>query len=227
MLLISLFGWMVHRNLEVISDLLLFGLLVWLGMFIEKFFHVNWISMLKLRYSYGVTGSQQFSYLAVEHYKYYIDDSYANWIGTAMVAIGNDKLEWQETKKSNVGFDLEVFNGILTIKGDYYINTTDNLLSENQLPLSSGFSSYTENIGEVENRGFELMATGRIFNKGSILWTVSGSILRNTNKIVRISEALKKANEELELAAGTNPNFIYREGEAMDAIYVVKSLGID
>ena len=79
-------------------------------------------------------------------------------------------------KKSNVGFDLEVFNGILTIKGDYYINTTDNLLSENQLPLSSGFSSYTENIGEVENRGFELMATGRIFNKGSILWTVSGSI---------------------------------------------------
>ncbi len=43
-------------------------------------------------------------------------------------------------KKSNVGFDLEVFfNGILTIKGDYYINTTDNLLSENQLPLSSGF----------------------------------------------------------------------------------------
>ena len=60
-------------------------------------------------------------------YKYYIDDSYANWIGTAMVAIGNDKLEWQETKKSNVGFDLEVFNGILTIKGDYYINTPDNL----------------------------------------------------------------------------------------------------
>ena len=51
--------------------------------------------------------------------------------------------------------------------------------------------------------------------------------MRNTNKIVRISEALKKANEELELAAGTNPNFIYREGEAMDAIYVVKSLGID
>lgn len=194
----------------------------------EKFFHVNWISMLKLRYSYGVTGSQQFSsYQAMRTYKYYIDDSYANWIGTAMVAIGNDKLEWQETKKSNVGFDLEVFNGILTIKGDYYINTTDNLLSENQLPLSSGFSSYTENIGEVENRGFELMATGRIFNKGSILWTVSGSILRNTNKIVRISEALKKANEELELAAGTNPNFIYREGEAMDAIYVVKSLGID
>lgn len=71
------------------------------------------------------------------------------------------------------------------------------------------------------------MATGLVFNKGSILWTVSGSILRNTNKIVRISEALKKANEELELAAGTNPNFIYREGEAMDAIYVVKSLGID
>ena len=55
-----------------------------------------------------------------------------------MVAIGNDKLEWQGNEKSN-GFDLEVFNGILTIKGDYYINTTDNLLSENQLPLSSGF----------------------------------------------------------------------------------------
>lgn len=97
------------------------------------------------------------------------------------------------------------------------------------LPLANGFPSYTANIGKVKNSGLEMsMSAYAIRNTDkNVFWTISASMVHEKNEIVKISEALKAANEELEASGGSNPQYMYREGEALRTIYVVPSLGID
>lgn len=197
----------------------------------EKFMeNLEWLNRLKLRGSYAVTGSVNFdAYQALATYKYYLDDRYRNWFGSYLMGLANKDLEWQKTKKWDVGLEAGLFNNRLKLVADVYINKTNNLLSEMNLPLTNGFSSYKDNVGIVKNNGVELSLSGYLIrNTGkNMIWSLSGSFIYEKNEIVKISEALKVANQELELAGGTNPNFMYREGEALRTIYVVPSLGID
>ena len=197
----------------------------------EKFMEgIAWLDRLKLRASYAVTGSVNFSaYQALASYEYFTGDRYRYWFGSKLMGLANEDLTWQETDKWNVGLELAVLSNRLRLTADYYRNTTGNLLSEMYLPLANGFPSYTANIGEVRNTGVELSAFGYLIRntEKNIIWSLSASMVHEKNEIVKISDALKAENEELEARGGSNPNFLYREGEALRTIYVVPSLGID
>ena len=195
----------------------------------EKFMQgVSWINRLKLRGSYAVTGSVNFSpYQALGTYEFYSPDRYRYWFGTRLKGIANEDLEWQRTDKFDIGMELDVLDSRLKLVIDLYRNTTDNLLSEMNLPLANGFPSYTANIGKVRNQGLELSLTANILKSKTLNWQVSASMIHESNKILKISDALKEANAALEKQGGANPNFLYREGEALRTIYVVPSYGID
>lgn len=197
----------------------------------EKFMeNVLWLDRLKLRGSYAVTGSVNFdAYQALATYEYYTDDRYRYWFGSHLKGLANDDLEWQKTDKWNFGLEIGAFHNRLKVTTDIYTNQTNNLLSEMYLPLTNGFPSYTDNVGKVKNKGVEVALSGYPIRntEKNIIWSVSASFIHEKNEIVKISEALKVANEELELQGGSNPNFMYREGEALRTIYVVPSLGID
>ena len=156
-----------------------------------------------------------------------MDDRYRYWFGTHLMGIANKDLEWQRTYKWNLGFEAGILDGKFKLTADIYRNTTDNLLSEMNLPLANGFPSYTANVGKVRNQGFELSAMAYLLRGKNVNWTLSLSMIHETNRILRISDALKEANKELEMRGGSNPNFLYREGEALRTIYVVPSYGID
>ena len=157
----------------------------------EKFMkNVKWIDKLKLRASFGQTGSQKFSaYQAVATYSYYLSDRYNQWIGAYQKALENRDLEWQKTDKWNAGIELNLFDNRLNLVADVYLDKTSNLLSSLDLPLSNGFTSYIENIGKVENRGFEVKATAFIVrdNAKRLSWSVTGSLVHNKDKIGRAS----------------------------------------
>lgn len=197
----------------------------------ESFLQDNpYISQLRLRASYGSTGSQQFSsYQAMETYSYYVGDRYNIWMGAYQLALGNKNLEWQTTDKYNIGLEAGLFNDRVNINLDFYLDKTSSLLSSLELPYSNGFDSYTENIGAVENRGFELKASVWMIRdtRRRLMWSVTGNLAHNKDKITKLSEAMKAANEKLALIGGSNPNRILREGDSQDAIYAVPSLGID
>lgn len=197
----------------------------------EKFMEkVVWLDRLKLRGSYAVTGAVNFdAYQALATYEYYIDDRYRQWFGSYLMGLANEDLEWQKTRKWNFGLELGLFNNRLKLVADVYSNKTNNLLSEMYLPLTNGFSSYTDNVGVVKNSGVEISVSGYLIRntEKNIIWSASAGFIHERNEIVKISEALKVANRELEAEGGSNPNFIYREGEALRTIYVVSSLGID
>lgn len=193
--------------------------------------HLPFIDRLKLKAAYGVTGNQQFyAYQPLATYSYITNDHYKNWVGASQTALGNPNLQWQKTGKYNVGMESELFHGRLTLQADIYKENTSNLLSSLDLPYSNGFTSYVENIGKLEQTGWELMASVMILRNEAkrINWSVTGNIAYNADKIVQLSQAMKAANDKLAtLTDGNTPNKIIREGASQNTIYAVRSLGID
>ncbi|MFV0289598.1 MAG: SusC/RagA family TonB-linked outer membrane protein [Mangrovibacterium sp.] len=190
------------------------------------------ISTLRVRYSYGVTGSLQFSpYDAKTTYSYLTgDDRYDGNLGTTIKKIGNDKLKWQTTYQHNTGFDLSLWKSRFSVGGNYYYKRTEDLITSVKLPLSNGYTTYTENMGDVQNQGFELNASVQVLTQTRQRPGVSvrGSISHNRNKLLKLSEAMKDINETNEgNSDNLAPVYLYREGESMNALYVVPSLGID
>lgn len=189
------------------------------------------IKRLKLRGSMGTTGSQDFkAYQALQTYRYVAGDRYYSWVGAQLIELGNERLRWQQKTNYNVGLEGDFFNSRLLVTSDFYIETTNGLISSVDLPASNGFSRYIDNIGKLENKGMELKVTYHIvpFNpKRGFAWSVMGSVFHNRNKIIQISQALKDAQKDIETAVNTSPDRLYKEGYSSNTIWVVPSLGID
>lgn len=198
----------------------------------EKFMKaLPWVNLLKLRGSYGLTGSQNFNpYQAKATYNYYTDVVYDNITGAYLMAMANNELKWQQTADLNVGFDMQIFSRF-NVRLDVYRSKTKDALLPLTLPTSTGFTSYQENLGNVQNMGFDLSANWKFWSKGSDYLTLNGSISHNKNKVVKINDALKSFNDSQEENASdngtTSPVIRYEEGQSMTAIWAVRSLGID
>ncbi|MCC8172892.1 MAG: SusC/RagA family TonB-linked outer membrane protein [Odoribacter sp.] len=107
---------------------------------------VEWMDRLKLRASFGYTGSQGFSpYQAIATFKYYMDTNYNGYIGSYLVALGNPDLRWQKRADTNIGIDIDLFHNRLNARFDYYIANTDGFLINVTTPPSMGFYSYVDN----------------------------------------------------------------------------------
>lgn len=193
----------------------------------------SWIHRLLLRADYGTSGSQNFSaFQARTTFQSQYGNLYNNlWQGMQMMALGNPDLEWQITRSFNVGMEASLLRERISIRADVYERITDGILMDINLPISSGFSSFKANLGKVSNRGLESNIYGWIIrqpNRG-FQWMVSAGLVTNKNKVLSISNGVKKLNEEL----GSNVNMIkqstnmVKEGQALNTLYVVKSLGID
>ncbi len=188
------------------------------------------INSLRLRLSYGITGSQDFNpYQAMTTFTYYGKEKYRNWVGSYVLGLGNEDLGWQQTGQLNLGIESLLFNGAVRLNVDVYNKLTDDLLSDINLPTAIGFNSYKANIGKVRNRGIEVTANVYLLRdtEREITWSVGGSLAHNKNEIMKISNSLEFLNEELLDNADSNPSFLFEEGQSMNTIFAVHSLGID
>ena len=196
----------------------------------EKFLKgSDFLNVLRLRLSYGETGSQKFSaYQALPMFKYYDNDRYGYWGGAYLMGLGNEDLKWQVTSQYNAGLEFTILKNRIKGSLDLYTKTTTNLLSSMDLPLSTGFSSYMENIGKVKNTGFEASLSGYLVRdtERDITLMVSGKLAYNKNEIVKLSDDLKRQTAKM-LEADADINTLYYEGRSQNSIYAVRSLGID
>lgn len=194
--------------------------------------NTNIFSNLRLKASYGITGTMDFSRAAIETmYAYDSSLIYKGWSVAHLQGLGNPNLTWQETASANIGFELGLFDQRFSLIFDYYKKTTNGLISLRELPLAMGFSSYSENAGKVENAGFELYANVFLLrdHERELSWMLTGQLVYNKNKILRLSEGMKRQNENY-LIHGTStlqPSHLLFEGRSMYDMYAVKSLGID
>ncbi|MDR0766237.1 MAG: SusC/RagA family TonB-linked outer membrane protein [Odoribacteraceae bacterium] len=197
----------------------------------EKFMeNAAWLTRLKLRASIGYTGSQNFnSYQSLATYSYYLSDTYDGNVGAYLLGIANDELQWQRKHDQNIGVDMILLDRRLSIRADYYVATTDDLLTAVTIPSSTGFTSYMENLGKVKNTGMEFRVTYHAWanpeQRAFVNLYAAGT--RNTNKIVQISNSLASFNDEQVANATNKPVVRYEEGQSMSAIWAVPSRGID
>lgn len=209
----------------------------------EQFMHrVNFISEFVIRGSYGVTGTQGFApYQSRELYSYgdllkpYVS---SDGTGVELVAMPNEKLKWQQTDTWNAALELGFLKGRITARAEYFQKLTKNSLTQVTLAPSLGFDSYPENMGTLENKGIELNIAFIPYQDpaNSAFWTISINGSHNTDRLKKISEAMRSMNKvnseqmsDIDLAKknGYKPLAHYEEGESINRIWVVKSLGID
>src|SRR5690606_35841302 len=170
------------------------------------------------------------AYQAQTRYTFGTDNIYDGGLGAEIVGLGNDALSWQDVRNLNSGVDLTMFNEALDVKFDQYHTTTNNTITTITLPSSTGFNSYAENLGKIENIGYEVGARYKILNRpqSGLMWSVNASAFSNKNTLKELSNSLKAINDKLD--AGSNqrvPNILLREGQSINTIYAVRSLGVD
>lgn len=196
----------------------------------EKFFQDHQIvNTLRIRGSYGETGSQQFqSYQALSTFKYYTGKRYIIWNGAELMGLGNEKLKWQVTKQIDGGIEIGLLDNRISASFDMYSKKTSNLLSQMDLPLANGFSSFADNVGEVKNVGFEAILSGYLMRDThrEIIWSVTSKLAYNKDEITKLSEAIKRQTE-LAKAQEVEINELLYEGYSKNSIWAVPSLGID
>jgi TonB-linked SusC/RagA family outer membrane protein len=148
---------------------------------------VEFVSQLKPRVSYGVTGNFNIpnygSIGLVGSSPYTLGDQLVP--GATQNTLGNEDLTWETTKQLNMGADFGLFNDRLYGTVDYYVSNTEDLLLNVNVPSSTGFASVLTNIGEVRNSGFEAQVTSRNL-VGDFQWDTDFSIGSNSNKVLRL-----------------------------------------
>lgn len=203
----------------------------------ERFLHrARFINMLRLKTSYGQTGAASGAAEtdAYTWYRYATDNRYMNWTGAVLGGLGNPDLTWQTTKEFNVGTEFSLFDNRLRGTFDVYVKKTDNLLSSINIPLAMGFPSYRANVGKVANRGWEAFLQGYIVRdyRRRINLLVGVQLVYNRNRIVHLSQTIRDQTNAYMLSDATDEDAsgvqnLFYEGRPQNAIYAVRSLGID
>ena len=186
--------------------------------------------VFKVRGSAGYTGKVTFSpFQAMTMYQYLNDYEYKNGIGAVPVTIGNVDLTWERTMNYNVGLDLSMFDRRLNFTIDAYIRNTEDLLLDKSKAPSTGVTTATSNLGELQNKGLEYQIDGYIFRNNDFYWRLATSGYMNRNKITKIDKALEEINKQNQENAGLylTPLPQYAEGESVTALKLVRSAGID
>lgn len=140
---------------------------------------VDAISEIKLRVSYGTSGNQVIaSYESLDQY-----EAEQTPFGEVAVPIyyqnqlPNPNLTWETTSQVDAGIDLGFFNNRFTATLDYYEKITDDLLFTNQAaPAQSGFTTYTQNTGSLETKGFEASFSAKIVRGKNFSWSLNGNV---------------------------------------------------
>ena len=154
----------------------------------------EWIDNLKIRAGYGQTSNQAISpyttlgTLGTTPYNFGDegDPSYA--MGYYPSKLANQELGWEYSSTWNYGIDFSLFNSRLSGTIEYYTMKTKDILLNVSLPSTAGVSSYMANIGETENKGFEMTLNGTIIdNKNGWTWEAGFNVAANRNKLTALA----------------------------------------
>jgi len=188
---------------------------------------LNVFSNLKMRLSYGSSGNDRiplYGYIStLEPTLYYFNNAFPG-AGFAPTVPGNNDLGWETTYQFDIGLDLGFFENRISVTTDYYIKKTVDMLYNFSLPWTSGYDSYTKNIGSLRNTGFEF-AINTVNFVNAFTWNTSFNFSVNKNEILDLNgKDLFINNDTYKLKIGNWS--IIREGEEMGSFYGLVADGI-
>ncbi|MBC9797174.1 SusC/RagA family TonB-linked outer membrane protein [Sinomicrobium weinanense] len=149
----------------------------------------NTVSNLKLRGSYGIVGEQGVS--AYNSFDLFNPQfNYFNETLTPAVILaapGSDGLTWETTKQLDLGIEMAFFNNRISLEADYYKKKTEDLLLFRDLPNTAG-NRVLENVGSVENKGFEFVLNTVNISNGNFNWDTSFTLSTNKSKVLDLGD---------------------------------------
>lgn len=159
----------------------------------EQFFTWKPLTSGKLRLSYGQNGNRSLGnpYLALANLatgngsQGYLDNggNYKQFVYLMIDRMKNPNLQWEKTTAYNVGLDLGFFNDRLTGTFDYFFMPTQNMVMQQVLPVFTGFPFITTNLGEVQNKGFEIAITSQNIKNKDFSWNTTFGFSKYKNKV--------------------------------------------
>jgi TonB-linked SusC/RagA family outer membrane protein len=179
---------------------------------------IDWLSLGKLRASYGKTGNDRigdFTYLGT----WTGGANYLDQPASSPTRIANNELKWEETVTFDLGLELALFDNRLNINAGYFKGKTTDLLYGNPIPESTGFATVQANIGEVENSGIELdLQSVNVNTASGFKWSTTFNISFLDNKVVSLLDPEP-------ILQGFASAII--EGEPLNTFYAYEFLGVN
>jgi len=197
----------------------------------ERFFKdIQQITSLKLRASWGESGNP-----AIQPYQSLplgLLTSTSQGAGTGL-AVGlapnlpNRSLTWETTAQTNIGLDFGLFNDRITGTLDYYLKQTDGALSTVQLAPSAGFNTIIDNVGEVENEGFEFSLNTLLVDQQDFDFSLGIIASVNNNEVTRTKNNQDIIGSLSSSNGGENIFNVIRVGEELGSFLGYQFTGFD
>ncbi len=181
------------------------------------------LATLKLRASYGTTGNQGISDFASRTLA--SSQAYSGVTGLVNSQLGNPNLKWEQTAETDIGADIGFFNQRVNLIVDWYNRSTSNLLVQRPVPATSGYTSVWDNVGAIENRGFDfnLQTTNvKAATRGGFEWTSNLNVTFNKNKITELYDGLPITG-----TVSGRVTSVAAVGQPLGTFYVFKFLRVD
>lgn len=171
----------------------------------------------KLKVTYGIAGSDgitDFGYIAYSNSSNYGDNA-----ATYVNNLANPYLQWEETRKFDLGLELSFFNNRLNVSADYFSHRSDNTLFNQVLSVVTGFTSISSNLdGVVTNKGVELAVSAEPVRAGNFRWNTQLNLSTLRNKLVSLPGLD---------ALATFYRYQFRVGEPLSLVWGFRYLGVD
>ena len=178
------------------------------------------INYLRLTAGYDVSGNDDIDYYAAR--SYFSSSQFLETIaGLTFASIGNTKIQWETTRRINVGLETNLFDNRLNLSFNYFTSKTDNLLTRQSLGFLSGLSENWTNDGELKNNGFDASAAVKVIALKDFQWEVGASIGHYKNEITHLAEGRSYVDTDVYGATIRT-----QVGQAANLFYGYKSLGV-
>jgi TonB-linked SusC/RagA family outer membrane protein len=183
----------------------------------ESFFpKTEAISNVRLKTSYGLTGNQDIDDFASRG-QWSGGSSYLEQPGLTPGQLGNPDLKWESTSQFNIGLSASVLKERLRFEFDYYRKYTSDLLLQVPVAAKTGYSTVYQNIGEISNKGLELLLTSDNIKGDDFKWTTTFTISHNKNRIEKLPTPI----------TGSYGMYRLEQGYALYSVWVYNYLGVD
>ena len=193
--------------------------------------HLPFINEMRFRYSFGVTGNMFVSpEKSLEVFNRNSSSTYLGGIAWTLSQFANSDLEQQNAYQHNAGLDVGLFNSRVSISLNYYNFLTNNTLTDMNLPISHGFDRVAGNVGKIRNEGLDGNVRVGLYRntEKKIDWTLNASFSKRKNVVVKLSEGFKERISMHNKGMSTNTDLVrYQEGRSLEAIYGLRTVGVD
>lgn len=189
---------------------------------------LKFVDDLKLRASYGATGNFQIG--NYEHMSTMSGDDYILGSGGGSLVSGykpdqvrNDDLTWEKTSMINVGFDLQLFNGLLGLTVEFYNSNTTDMLMDTPIPSITGHQETRMNMGKVNNRGWEFLLTSQKSITKDLKYSFNANFSTNRNEVKELGYG---KSEIIDIGSVAHAYYITQVGKPIGSYYLLVQDGI-